>query len=75
MKPKNIIYKLGTDVIETKYNIIGWVIFIICSIFFLASSIKNRDMYSFIGSILFLLACFVFLIPLLKSEKEDVEKK
>jgi len=55
-----------------RYHIIGWVLFIICAIFFMASSLKNNDIWTFTGSIIFLAACVVFLIPLLKpNEKEE----
>ena len=68
MMHKNHLETLNKD---TKFNIFGWVVFIICSLFFLASSIKNKDIFSLIGSILFLFACFVFLVPLLKPSKPD----
>ena len=54
---------------ELKYHLAGWILFIICAIFFLASSVKNHDVLSFIGSILFLIACVVFLIPLVETYK------
>ncbi len=55
--------------IESKYHIVGWILFIICAIFFMASSLKNQDFLTFIGSVLFLIACIVFLIPLVRSNK------
>ena len=54
---------------ELKYNLVGWILFIICAIFFIVSSLKNHDTIAFIGSVIFLLACVVFLIPLLESYK------
>lgn len=42
---------------------------IICAIFFIASSLKNQDILTFIGSVIFLIACIVFLIPLVRSKK------
>jgi predicted membrane channel-forming protein YqfA (hemolysin III family) len=56
---------------EIKYQIVGWILFIICAIFFLASSLKNQDVLSIIGSIVFLIACIVFLIPLVQDYKES----
>ena len=56
---------------ELKYHLAGWILFIICAIFFLASSVKNHDVLSFIGSILFLIACVVFLIPLVEAYKKS----
>ena len=62
---------------EKRAHIAGWGIFIVCALFFLASSIVNKDVFALIGSLMFLLACFVFLYPLLcrsheigKSEKQ-----
>jgi predicted membrane channel-forming protein YqfA (hemolysin III family) len=49
------------------YQIIGWGLFIICAIFFIASSIQNHDTLTLIGSVIFLIACIVFLIPLFKN--------
>lgn len=56
-----------------KYHILGWVLFIICAIFFMASGWKNNDIWTFIGSFIFLAACVVFLIPLLKPNKKREE--
>ena len=52
---------------DLKYQLFGWILFIVCAIFFIASSLKNGDTLTFIGSIIFLIACIVFLIPLLKT--------
>jgi len=49
---------------EIKYQLLGWVLFIFCAIFFILSSLKNHDILTFIGSVIFLIACIVFLIPL-----------
>jgi flagellar biosynthesis protein FliQ len=54
----------------TKYQLAGWILFIICAIFFIASSVKNHDTLTFIGGIIFLIACIVFLIPLVMSNKK-----
>jgi Na+/proline symporter len=54
----------------TKYQLAGWILFIICAIFFIASSVKNHDTLTFIGGIFFLIACIVFLIPLVMSNKK-----
>ena len=49
----------------------GWIIFIICSGFFIAASIKHRDTLSLIASIIFLIACLVFITPLItKGDKK-----
>ena len=55
---------------EIKYQLAGWILFIICAIFFVASGLKNHDILSFIGGVIFLIACIVFLIPLFRSNKK-----
>jgi len=55
---------------EIKYNLTGWILFIICAIFYIASSLKNYDTLTFIGSVIFLIACIVFLIPMVGSIKK-----
>ena len=55
---------------DLKCQLFGWILFIVCAIFFIASSLKNGDTLTFIGSIIFLIACIVFLIPLLKKIKK-----
>jgi uncharacterized membrane protein YhhN len=53
-----------------KYQLLGWILFIVCAIFFIASSLKNEDTLTLIGSVVFLIACIVFLMPLLRSIKK-----
>ncbi len=55
---------------EIKYQLAGWILFILCAIFFIASSLKNRDTLTFIGAVIFLIACIIFLIPLVRSNKK-----
>jgi uncharacterized membrane protein YtjA (UPF0391 family) len=54
---------------DMKFQRWGWILFIICAAFFIASSIKNRDFLSLAASIIFLIACVFFIIPLVKKEK------
>jgi len=54
--------------LQKRHLLIGWLLFLLCAICFLASSIKNRDPFAFAGSIIFLAACAVFLLPLVKSD-------
>ncbi len=58
-----------------RYQIVGWILFIICAIFFIASSLKNHDILTFIGSVIFLIACIVFFIPLVRSSKRAENDK
>jgi len=55
---------------DLKYQLFGWILFIVCAIFFIASSLKNGDILTFIGSVIFLIACVVFLIPLFRTIKK-----
>ena len=48
-----------------KFELWGWILFILCAGFFIASGIKNQDLFSLIGSIIFLIACLAFIIPLM----------
>lgn len=49
------------------WQLLGWILFVICALLFLASSIRNRDTLAFFGSLFFLVACLVFMVPLCKS--------
>lgn len=49
---------------EKKFHLWGWILFLVCAVFFIASSIKAGDVLLLAGSIIFLAACVVFLIPL-----------
>ena len=55
---------------ELKYQLWGWVLFIVCALIFIVSSIRMDDNLMLVGSIFFLVACVVFLIPLLKVLKK-----
>jgi Na+/proline symporter len=50
---------------SSRYEILGWLLFIFSAIFFISSSIRAGDWLSLTGGVLFLIACFVFMIPLL----------
>ena len=58
---------------EVKFQLWGWVLFILCAGFFIASSIKNKDIFSLVASFIFLAACVIFIIPLLA--KQDTKKE
>jgi dipeptide/tripeptide permease len=60
---------------ETKYQIVGWILFTICAILFIASSLKNHDTLTLVGSVIFLIACIVFLIPIFKAHKTTGDDK
>ena len=55
---------------DLKYQLLGWILFIVCAIFFIASSLKNEDTLTLIGSVIFLIACIVFIMPLFRTIKK-----
>jgi energy-coupling factor transporter transmembrane protein EcfT len=56
---------------EGKLQLMGWILFVLCAFFFIASSLKNRDTLTLIGSVLFLISCIVFIIPLVRKMKNS----
>ena len=58
-----------------RFQIWGWVLFILCALLFLASSMVNRDLLAAAGSLVFLLACGVFLYPLITRHKDRSRTK
>ena len=56
---------------ESKFNLWGWLLFIVCAIFFIASATINGDTLYLIGSIVFLFACLIFIIPLVVERIKD----
>ena len=51
------------NILAARFQILGWVLFIVSAVAFIASSIKNGDTLGLIGGLFFLFACFVFLVP------------
>jgi len=49
---------------ETKFHLWGWILFLLCAGFFIASSLLSHNILSLAGSIIFLIACVIFIIPL-----------
>ncbi|MFH1662814.1 MAG: hypothetical protein ABH934_02725 [Chloroflexota bacterium] len=56
---------------ERQFNLWGWLLFLVCAAFFIASAVTSGDVLYLTGSIIFLLACLLFLVPLLKKQKTD----
>lgn len=50
---------------EQWFQFWGWIIFVLCAFFFIATTALAGDLLGVIASLLFLLACIVFLIPLI----------
>jgi len=53
---------------EQKFNLSGWILFIVCAGFFIASALKAGDIWYLIGSIIFLIGCILFIIPLISKK-------
>lgn len=51
-------------------NFLGWLLFVGSALAFLVSAWRSGDMAALIGAALFLIACFVFLIPFIRSRGE-----
>ena len=49
---------------DTRYHIAGWILFLLCAILFLISSLKNDDAVLVTASLAFFSGCVIFLIPL-----------
>lgn len=46
---------------DKKYDLWGWLLFVISALLFMVSSIRNGDVVGLLGGIFFLLACVAFL--------------
>jgi uncharacterized membrane protein YhhN len=55
---------------KDRYHLVGWGLFLISAVFFIASGVRHRDILTLTGSIAFFIACIVFLIPLLPPGKK-----
>jgi len=56
---------------ERIFHLSGWILFMACAGFFIASSVEADSILSLVGSIIFLIGCVVFIIPLVIKEKQD----
>jgi uncharacterized membrane protein YhaH (DUF805 family) len=58
---------------EARFHLWGWLLFVVCAGFFIASNIESNDILGLIGSIIFLIACVVFIVPfaMKKGRSED----
>lgn len=48
-----------------RLQLVGWVLFILCALLYIATSIESQSTTSLMGSLVFLVACFFFVIPLI----------
>jgi len=53
-----------------KLQLTDWMLFVISSLFFIASSIKAGDPLSLIGGLFFFVSCFLFIYSLTRSGKK-----
>lgn len=49
---------------------LGWMLFVLCALCFVVSSLRNKDPFALAGSTIFLGACVVFLLPPARSNAE-----
>jgi len=50
-----------------RFDLWGWVLFLVCAVFFIASAVISGDMLYFTGSIIFLVACLLFIASLVRE--------
>jgi len=50
---------------ERRFQFVGWLLFVVCSLLFIADNVTAGSTLGIAGSVLFLLGCIVFLIPLI----------
>jgi predicted membrane channel-forming protein YqfA (hemolysin III family) len=56
---------------ESKFHLWGWILFVVCAGFFIASAVDSGSVIGLIGSIVFLFACLVFIAPLVRRRYSD----
>jgi hypothetical protein len=56
---------------ERRINLWGWILFVVCAGFFIASSARSGDGLALAASIIFLFGCLLFIVPLLGGDKTD----
>ena len=54
---------------ERNFQLWGWILFLVCAGFFIASGVAGGDILSVAGSIIFLIGCVVFIVPLVMKGK------
>ena len=59
---------------EHLYHFWGWILFVVCAFFFIATTALAGDVLGVIASLLFLLACVIFLIPLIAKLRAGKRK-
>lgn len=52
---------------ERRFQLWGWGLFVVCALMYVVSSVESGSLWSLAGSVVFLVACFVFMIPLVRK--------
>ena len=52
-----------------RYDLWGWLLFVISALLFMVSSIRNGDIVGLLGGVFFLLACVAFLASYIGTYK------
>lgn len=55
---------------ENKYQMIGLIGFILAGLVFIVAGLKSGDVLTIAGSIIWTASCVIWMIPLLKSNKD-----
>lgn len=56
---------------ERNYHLVGWILFLVCAVFFIASAALSGDLLYLAGSIIFFVACVGFVIPLVSKSQQS----
>lgn len=51
---------------KTRQEIIGWLLFTLSAMVFMAAGLRNGDLLTLLASLIFLIACLVFLVSLIR---------
>lgn len=55
---------------DAVFHIAGWILFILCAVLFFFSALRDGDGVLVLASLIFLAACILFLVPLLRPDRE-----
>jgi hypothetical protein len=53
-----------------RLQLIGWVLFVLCAVLYILSSMESRSITGLLGSVVFLIACIFFIIPFIRKDDE-----
>jgi F0F1-type ATP synthase assembly protein I len=59
---------------ERSIHLVGWTLFILSALFFIASSLRAGDMVGVFGGVLFLLGCLVFVVHMLRQSRASASR-